>query len=87
MNWLRRQINNPQQRWAEFKLGLVIFAAGALLIILGSHYWIWFQLPGIFCLTIGMVVAAKGYLGMLLFRLTVAIKPHLARKNDSDKDK
>jgi len=44
-------------------------------------------LPGLLCLTVGIVVAAKGYLGMLLFRLTVAIKPHRARKNDDDKDK
>jgi hypothetical protein len=87
MNWFRRQINHPQQRWAEFKLGLVVFASGALLILLGSHYWLWLQLPGLLGITMGAVIAAKGYLGMLLYRLSVAVKPHHSRKNGGDKDK
>ncbi|MDP5029857.1 MAG: hypothetical protein NWQ54_08830 [Paraglaciecola sp.] len=70
MNWLHRFANDTPRRWTEFKLGLGIFTAGAILILVGAQDWIWLQVPGLLLLVVGGLVAARGYLGILVFRLT-----------------
>ncbi|WP_158972669.1 hypothetical protein [Paraglaciecola sp. L3A3] len=73
-NWLQRLANNPNKSWSRFKLGLGIFCLGALLILLGAKYWFWLQVPGLILITIGLVPAIIGYLGILAHRMTAGFK-------------
>ena len=59
---------NPTKSWAEFKLGLFVFAIGTVLIFAGARYWMWFQLPGALLLAVGFFIAGKGYLGIFANR-------------------
>ncbi len=83
-NWLQRLGSNPEKSWSRFKLGLVIFSAGAALILLGARYWVWLQVIGLLFLIAGTIPAAVGYAGILAYRLTAGFKPPPA---SFDKDK
>ncbi|WP_340677203.1 hypothetical protein [Paraglaciecola sp.] len=74
MNWLQKLANQPDKRWAEFKLGLGIFVVGVMLILAGARWWIWLQIPALLFLLVGSLIAAKGYLGILVYRLTINFK-------------
>lgn len=87
MQRLKSYINNPNKRWAEFKLGLIIFSAGAVLIIAGNQLWLWLQIPGLMVLFVGSLIAAKGYFGILLFRLTNGMRQLKPPPSEFDKDK
>jgi NhaP-type Na+/H+ or K+/H+ antiporter len=86
MNWLQKLANQPDKRWAEFKLGLGIFVLGVILVLAGARWWIWLQIPGVLCLLVGSVIAAKGYLGILFYRLTSHFK-NVKPPAEFDKDK
>ena len=85
-NWLRALASQPTQRWAEFKLGLGIFVCGVLLILAGARWWVWLQIPGLGCLLVGGLLAAKAYLGILIYRLTLNLKK-VKPPAEFDKDK
>ncbi|KXI30158.1 hypothetical protein [Paraglaciecola hydrolytica] len=70
MKWLQNFANQTDKRWAEFKFGLGIFVIGALLILAGARWWMYLQIPAVILLLIGGGYAAKGYFGILLYRLT-----------------
>jgi hypothetical protein len=63
--------SQPDKSWRHFIVGLIIFAAGAGLIILGSqaakHL---FQLPGLLLLLVGGYFAVKGYIGIFANRFS-----------------
>lgn len=67
-NLIERLGANPQQSWANFKVGLIIFVVGAILLLLGAKYLIWLQIPAVICLAIGLGFAAKGYVGIFASR-------------------
>jgi hypothetical protein len=87
LNYLQRLANEPTKRWAEFKLGLGIFVLGVMAILAGAKYWIWLQIPGLLLLVIGSVIAGKGYLGILIFRLSYSFKGTKPPASLFDKDK
>lgn len=87
MNYLQRLASNPNQRWTEFKLGLAIFVAGAMAILVGAQYWIWLQIPGLLLLAIGALIAAKGYAGILIYRLSGSFNKVKPPASLFDKDK
>lgn len=72
--WFQQYANQTDKRWAEFKLGLGIFVCGVLFILAGARWWVWLQIPGLGCLLIGALIAAKGYLGILLYRLFFSVR-------------
>ena len=87
MNWLRRFANQPTKHWAEFKLGLGIFALAALLILAGARYWMWLQIPGVVLLALAVLIAGRAYLGLLLYRLTSHMPRPKPPGDGADKDK
>lgn len=87
MNWLQRLASDPTQRWTEFKLGLGIFVVGAIAILAGAKYWIWLQVPGVLLIALGGIIAAKGYAGILLFRLSSSFNKSKPPASLFDKDK
>lgn len=62
--------DNPQKSWANFKVGLGIFVVGSIFILAGSKFSYWLQIPGLVCLLIGGLLAAKGYLGIFANRFS-----------------
>lgn len=87
MQWFKHYINDPKKRWNEFKFGLTLFIAGAIFILAGNKYWIWLQVIGLIILAVGLLLAAKGYLGILGFRLSSAFKQLKPPPSRFDKDK
>ena len=86
MHWLLKFANQTDKRWAEFKLGLGIFVIGALLILAGARWWMYLQIPAILILFVGFLLAAKGYFGILIYRLTSHVKiAKLPAEFDKDK--
>ncbi|MFT4993585.1 MAG: hypothetical protein ACI965_000605 [Paraglaciecola sp.] len=72
--WLEKLAANPNKSWANFKLGLGVFVIGVVLILAGRQSYYWLQIPGLMCITIGLVFAAKGYVGIFVYRMKNAFK-------------
>jgi hypothetical protein len=68
-NLLEKLAQNPKRSMALFLKGVALFAIGALLIILGYFQQYWWQIPGIFFVGLGSLVAIFGYLGIFANRL------------------
>lgn len=60
--------SQPQRSWSRFKLGLLLFVPAASLILAGSQYWIWLQIPGLLLLPVALFYAAYGYIGIFANR-------------------
>ncbi|GAA6183907.1 MULTISPECIES: hypothetical protein [Aliiglaciecola] len=69
-NWLYKMGSNPHKSWADFKIGLTVFIAGVICIFGGLKLWIWLQIPGVLLLALGLIFAAKGYLGIFANRFS-----------------
>lgn len=78
--------SQPDKSWRQFIVGLVIFASGVGLILLGTqnqkHL---LQLPGIALLGCGAFFAGKGYLGIFANRFSQVLNQ--ATPFDSQDDK
>ena len=72
--WLQKLATDPNKSWADFKVGLGVFVLGVILILLGAQGLYWLQIPGLICLGVGCFFAAKGYLGILVYRMGNAFK-------------
>ena len=80
---------DPQKSWARFKTGLMLFIAGSVLLFLGARFLIWLQIPAIFLMTGGFIIAARGYVGIFAnrFALTLNQLSHRAPVDPSDKQR
>jgi hypothetical protein len=83
-SWLSKLVTDINKSWAYFKVGLGIFAIGVVLILVGRQSLYWIQIPGLLCIAIGSVFAAKGYVGIFAHRMKNAFKQ---AKVPSDADK
>ncbi len=66
--------SQPHKSWQHFKLGLVLFAGGAGLILYGAQATPLLQLPGLILMLPGIFFAAKGYLGIFANRFAQTLK-------------
>ena len=73
--WLEKLAADPIKSWANFKLGLGVFVIGGVLLLTGAQGPYWLQIPGLICIAIGLVFAAKGYAGIFVYRMKNAFKP------------
>ncbi|TDF36393.1 hypothetical protein EYS14_16830 [Alteromonadaceae bacterium M269] len=73
-NLVYRLGSDPKKSWTTFKLGLLIFVIGAALILLGTQYSPLLQLPGLIALAVGLIIAAKGYLGIFSNRFAKTLE-------------
>jgi len=73
-SWLDTLASDPNKSWAYFKRGLGIFVLGVVLILTGRHSLYWIQIPGLVCIAIGCVYAARGYAGIFAYRMKNAFK-------------
>ena len=78
-NWLLKLGSSPQQSVKTFVFGLTIFASGMAIIYLALVTVLWLQIIGIVCIIIGLVVSARGYVGILANR--IAYFRHQSFKN------
>ncbi len=72
---------DPKHSLTLFVRGLGFFMLGVLFIALGyfqHHLW---QIPGLFFIGLGSLVAAWGYLGLLANRLTASFQRNKAKTN------
>jgi uncharacterized transporter YbjL len=67
---LARLGNDPQKSWADFKIGLALFALAVILILTGARFFYWLQIPGLVFLIIALYYSAKGYVGICANRLS-----------------
>jgi hypothetical protein len=84
INWFKRLANDPSRSWAFFKRGLGIFCSGAVVVLIGAKFAPIIQIPGLVLLAVGSVYSIRGYLGILLQRMTNSFK---APPSQFDKDK
>ena len=75
MLWLRRLIHrlfsDPQKSWQRFKLAVGLFLLAVILIFGGATTSSpLLQMLGLVVLASAIVLAAWGYIGILLYRLT-----------------
>lgn len=74
MLWLRKLINklssDPQQSWRRFKLAVGLFLLAVVLIFGGTISSPLLHIPGLIVLAIAIILAAWGYTGILVYRLT-----------------
>ena len=61
---------SPEQSWKRFKVGVILFAASVALILVGSYGYALLQVPGLILLIIALFFSARGYLGILCYRLS-----------------
>lgn len=76
-----------QKHWLNFKKGLLLFIAGAVLVFAGYRWQVLLQIPGLILLTTGVLFAGAGYAGILRFRLQNAFtltKNKSAKNSSSD---
>jgi len=71
--------STPQQSLRYFLSGLALFVVGVACIYIGPSLHIWLQVIGLFLLACALILAARGYLGILANRL--AFFRHNAAKN------
>ncbi|MFA3790961.1 hypothetical protein AB6T38_07570 [Aliiglaciecola sp. SL4] len=83
-NWLYKMGSDPHKSWADFKIGLTIFIAGVIAIFAGLKLWIWLQIPGVLMLALGLIFAAKGYLGIFANRFSQTLN-RFEQANDKAK--
>ena len=83
-SWFDKVANDANKSWADFKVGLGVFVVGVILIIAGAKGWHLLQIPGLICIGIGSIIAAKGYAGIFIYRMKKAFKRPAP---PSDKDK
>ncbi|MFT4941486.1 MAG: xanthine/uracil permease [Paraglaciecola sp.] len=74
-SWFDKVASDANKSWADFKVGLGVFVVGVILIISGAQSWYLLQIPGLICIGIGCIIAAKGYLGIFVYRMKKAFKP------------
>ena len=65
----------PPKGWHRFTRGLLIFALGFGLMLVGAWWWLPLYYVGIATLLFGFIWAMSGYLALLWFRLTKNINP------------
>jgi hypothetical protein len=73
-SWLDKVASDANKSWADFKVGLGVFVVGVVLILSGTQSWHLLQIPGLICIGIGCIYAAKGYLGIFVYRMKTAFK-------------
>lgn len=73
-NIVYRLGRDPKKSWSTFKLGLAIFSAGATLILLGAQFNHLLQIPGFMTLFVGILLSAKGYIGIFANRFAKTIE-------------
>lgn len=78
-NVLLKYGSNPQKSAKWFGAGLFLFFTGMIGLYLTAHSSPWFSLISALVLFIGVVVALKGYIGILFNRL--AYFRHNSAKN------
>lgn len=71
---IQRIAEDLNKSWALFKRGLGIFGVGAIVILVGAKYAPIIQIPGLIILAIGSLYAARGYLGIIVHRMTSSFK-------------
>ncbi|GAB3000920.1 hypothetical protein [Psychrosphaera aestuarii] len=76
---LVRRGENPQRSVRFFLAGLFCFVLGIAGLYLGASAWIWWQIPGIALMIIGVLVTLYGYVGIVANRL--AFFRHQAQLN------
>lgn len=76
--------SDPHKSWATFQKGLIIFAFGAMLIFAGNAWWMWLQIPAVIMLIVGLLIAAKGYLGIFANRFSHTLN-QLGQSASTDK--
>lgn len=69
MTVLKKLGQDPQRSLALFIKGLGLFVIGVLLVLLGYYTEPLWQVPGLFFLAFGSIVAAWGYVGIFANRL------------------
>lgn len=72
-NRIFRLGSEPQKSWGQFRLGLVVFAAGAAFILFGPALHVWLQIPGLILVAVGFIWAGKGYLGIFANRFAQSL--------------
>ena len=88
-NLLSKLGADPHRSWARFKTGLVVFISGAALLFAGARFLIWLQIPAVILMTVGFVIAGRGYVGIFANRFahTLNLMNHKASDHFSDKHK
>ena len=71
--------STPKQSVRWFVSGLFCFVLGVVLIYLGPALHIWLQLLGLILVALALLLAGRGYIGILANRL--AFFRHNAAKN------
>jgi len=71
--------SSPKQSVRWFVAGLMCFLIGLIAIYLGPVIHIWLQLAGLIFMAVALLLAARGYIGILANRL--AFFRHNAAKN------
>ena len=76
---LVRMGSDPKRSVRFFIAGVLTFFLGLVALYMGANVWIWWQIPGLLLLVIGVVTALKGYLGIVANR--IAFFRHQAQLN------
>lgn len=67
---VREHLTDPQRCWRRFTAGLVVFVAGAGLLLGVAQYHIVLYWLALGTLLIGFVLAMSGYLGLFIQRFS-----------------
>ncbi|UAA38883.1 hypothetical protein KIH87_00450 [Paraneptunicella aestuarii] len=67
---INKLAQSPDVSWKRFKIGLVCFALSVVLILVGAQSFVLLQIPGLILLVIGLLIAARGYIGIVCYRLS-----------------
>ncbi|MDM7862051.1 hypothetical protein QTP81_15715 [Alteromonas sp. ASW11-36] len=67
-NRLYRAGQNPKRSWLQFRLGMVIFVVGVLLLIASQRYLVALYWPAVGVVLSGFVVSMRGYWGIFANR-------------------
>lgn len=62
--------SDPHKSWSIFQKGLLVFVLGVCFTLAGAKWWVWLQIPGVIFLAIGLIIAARGYLGIFANRFS-----------------
>jgi thiol:disulfide interchange protein len=76
--------SDPHKSWSIFQKGLFVFVLGVCFTLAGAKWWIWLQIPGVVLLAVGLLIAAKGYLGIFANRFSQTLN-QLAANAAKDK--
>ena len=80
MNLSDASLNALHRSWGRFKIGLVLFIAGATLLMTVSHHHVALYFLSLTILFTGFIIAMSGYLAILWQRLR-GMNPASKRKD------